>query len=366
MYNPFEINKKAEFKDAVTEQAYLNHEIRGSIQYLKMILLLFGVIYMLLAAYDYFYVTDTALFMKTLVLRLAVLVFAVVLFFTIDRLDNTKLALLYITFFEVVALLSYYVILYMLSTQGFLEQCMAVIVLLLAIFLIPNQWFNLMLLSCIGTLIYLVITLPHIEQMSVYSYFEAAIYLALVNVFSGISSYRIQYYKRRQYANQQQLELLTVTDKLTGVYNRVKFDNVLEEWCSLGNRYHMPFSVIMYDLDDYKVVNDTYGHVEGDKVLISCCGEIQKSIRSGDIYARWGGEEFMLLLPYTAINPAYDLAERLRRRIAENAFCSCHPITCSFGVVEFRDGDNPETLIKRVDNLMYIAKKTGKNKVVKE
>ena len=164
---------------------------------------------------------------------------------------------------------------------------------------------------------------------------------------------------------ERELEILATTDELTSVFNRYKIDMVMEEQINLAKRYKRPFSVIFFDIDHFKQVNDTYGHKKGDKVLKELGKLVSQNIRKSDIFGRWGGEEFLIICPETKVEEAKQSAEKLRGLIERYNFDEkfvC-PITCSFGVTEYKYGDNSETIVKRVDKLLYKAKEEGRNRV---
>ncbi len=156
-------------------------------------------------------------------------------------------------------------------------------------------------------------------------------------------------------------------DSLTSLYNRQKInkDLVLETQRCL--RYKNNLSIIMLDIDYFKNINDTYGHDVGDEVLISLAKLSKKQVRPTDTLARWGGEEFMILLPETAIDDALIVAEKLRENIEKSILTTNKSIniTTSFGVADFKEKDTIATFLKRVDEALYEAKDTGRNKVVK-
>ncbi|MDH5560430.1 MAG: diguanylate cyclase [Deltaproteobacteria bacterium] len=155
---------------------------------------------------------------------------------------------------------------------------------------------------------------------------------------------------------------MATTDILTGLYNRYYFSNMLKQEIDRAKRYHQTLSLIMMDLDFFKKVNDTYGHDAGDKVLSISAQIFQSNSRSIDTPARWGGEEFILLLPQTTKQGAGLFAERIREMIEDTDFPIAGKITASFGVAEL-DSDDIE-LFKKVDAALYKAKETGRNKVV--
>jgi diguanylate cyclase (GGDEF)-like protein len=156
------------------------------------------------------------------------------------------------------------------------------------------------------------------------------------------------------------------TDALTGLFNRKRFDELLAIELQRAARYQMPLSLIIFDIDHFKKINDTLGHQAGDTVLEKLAGLISESIREVDILARWGGEEFMLLTPNCDMDSACLLAERLRLMIERFDFKNVGSVTCSFGIAEFRPDENAADLLKRADQTLYRAKELGRNRISKE
>lgn len=158
---------------------------------------------------------------------------------------------------------------------------------------------------------------------------------------------------------------LAATDELTSLSNRRSFNGLLASAISAAFRHTYPLSMLMVDLDHFKAVNDTFGHGEGDKVLQAFADLLRESIRAEDIAARWGGEEFIALLPHTSREAAAALAERIRVAF-EQYSGSVTPISlsASFGVVQLQEGDDADTLVRRADDALYRAKREGRNRVV--
>ncbi|ABD87403.1 diguanylate cyclase [Rhodopseudomonas palustris] len=161
----------------------------------------------------------------------------------------------------------------------------------------------------------------------------------------------------------KRLAVLATTDRLTGLYNRLKFDETLASEIARAKRYKMPFSLIMFDVDLFKTVNDRYGHPIGDRVLVGLSDLASSHLRETDMLARWGGEEFALLVTGSSRMEAYVVAEKLRTAIAHVAFDQVGRVSCSFGVTEYRDGDIPELMVARADGALYQAKLNGRNRV---
>lgn len=162
---------------------------------------------------------------------------------------------------------------------------------------------------------------------------------------------------------EQKLKEQATTDKLTGIPNRLRFDEVLHYSIDRAKRYKVNLSVILFDIDNFKEVNDTYGHLCGDDVLKMIAKIGDDSIRKSDLIARWGGEEFIILQPDIPSDEAQILAERLRHAIESYNFKDVGKVTASFGVTHFKEDDTKDTLIKRVDDALYEAKEHGRNRV---
>ena len=162
---------------------------------------------------------------------------------------------------------------------------------------------------------------------------------------------------------QEELRLLSITDPLTGVYNRRYFMQKLKEEIERAERTNRPFSLIMLDIDHFKNVNDRFGHSVGDFALKKLTEMLKNNIRKIDILARWGGEEFMILLPETPKKHAVYVAEKLKHLLSNTDMPGVGTITASFGVSEYRPGDEVDSLIQRADDAMYRAKAAGRNRV---
>ncbi|SEK46639.1 GGDEF domain-containing protein [Halomonas daqiaonensis] len=168
-----------------------------------------------------------------------------------------------------------------------------------------------------------------------------------------------------QMAEEQRLRRLSDTDDLTGLANRRKLMQRLDAEISLSNRHTFPLSLMMLDIDHFKSVNDTWGHLQGDQVLKDLAQLCREMLREEDLVARLGGEEFALLLPLTPELHCRQLAERLCERVAVHDFgVGPGRITVSIGIAEHRIGDSCDALIHRADDNLYAAKRGGRNQVM--
>ncbi len=159
------------------------------------------------------------------------------------------------------------------------------------------------------------------------------------------------------------LEELAAYDQLTEIYNRRKFDEFLTAEMERSNRYKHKFSLIIFDIDHFKRINDTYGHHTGDIVLKEISSIVKNNLRTTDSVARWGGEEFAVIASETFFPNAVSLAEKLRKLIEDYNFPQAGNVTSSFGVTEYIFFETKEDLIQRTDKALYKAKNNGRNRV---
>lgn len=152
-------------------------------------------------------------------------------------------------------------------------------------------------------------------------------------------------------------------DGLTKIYNRNKFDELFSQELLRVKRYKHHLSIAILDIDHFKNFNDTFGHLIGDEVLIMLAANLKEKVRNTDVFARWGGEEFVILFIETSLNNAIQSANKLREHIFSLKHKTAGSITASFGLTEYRDGDTLESLFNRCDEALYIAKENGRNRV---
>jgi len=202
----------------------------------------------------------------------------------------------------------------------------------------------------------------------------------LVAIVLTLSSVVIQFFMRKQYKFEEklikhqdelesivedrtkELQYLAHHDPLTRIYNRRKFQQVMEREIERSIRYKHPVSLMLFDIDFFKKFNDEYGHDAGDSILESIADVLRKNLRSSDSYARWGGEEFIILLPHTTSTDAKNSAEKLKNAIRNiKTEDNTTNVTASFGITQLNNGDDVLPIIKRADEAMYEAKNSGRN-----
>lgn len=161
---------------------------------------------------------------------------------------------------------------------------------------------------------------------------------------------------------QKKLELLAITDRLTGLYNRVKLDEAVQEELNKSDRLGHPLGIVLLDIDHFKNVNDVHGHQVGDQVLIAMANLLKSNIRKTDTLGRWGGEEFLILCPGTDSKGLVKFTETLRKNIDHHDFPVVKHKTASFGATLYQKNDTINQMIDRADKALYQAKAKGRNK----
>ncbi len=163
----------------------------------------------------------------------------------------------------------------------------------------------------------------------------------------------------------KELERLATTDSLTGLYNRRKLIDILEHELTRAKRYGNELSVVLFDIDNFKKINDTYGHDVGDYVLQQVTKLVKDNLRNVDVIGRWGGEEFLIVLPQTNLEGAKVVAEKVRKAIEQHSFAKVGRVTASFGVADYdvEKDKHIDDFLKKADIALYRAKNTGRNRV---
>ncbi|MBA2443234.1 MAG: GGDEF domain-containing protein [Rubrobacter sp.] len=212
----------------------------------------------------------------------------------------------------------------------------------------------------------MVLSIPGLERalatlgstMLVQFYLSSAVFIVFLFFVA-----RLKALLRETQMDAEEMRHLAQTDPLTGIYNRRHIEQSLEQEMERCRRYDLPLSLVIFDIDDFKALNDAFGHDAGDAVLVEMARLTGGQLRSSDYFGRWGGEEFIIVTPETSTGSAHRLADRLRTTFEEGEFGTAGNVAASFGVAVFQPGDSGTILVKRADMALYRAKTLGKNRV---
>jgi diguanylate cyclase len=226
--------------------------------------------------------------------------------------------------------------------------------------LFAGSFFFSTLIIGLGTLLHFLLrglVFPNVSML-IQMYFASALYIAVLYLLARIREHYVT-----ELSAAEDLSKLAMIDSLTQVDNRRNLNRVLQEEVKRVERHNLPLSILLFDLDRFKRINDTFGHNTGDRILQEVALKLRQNIRTTDPFGRWGGDEFLCLAINSDGQQAVELAERLRNVLEQHTFDAVEKVTASFGVTTYQMGDTPETLIRRADLGLYKAKEGGRNRV---
>lgn len=357
------INCLGELKDTAAEEEFLSHEFNKQSNNIKIIILGLGALSILFIVPDYFLITNRDCFNLIFAVRISFVILIIVLLGCLKYIKDFRIFSYCISICEIIYIMIFNFVLLMYENPDYLIQAFGVIIIIIAIFMVPNRLMYMVLLSCFAVVLFNIVSFHIFVDMGMSKFSAGVAYLSIVNILCMVMLSRESCYKRINFIINKEIIELSTRDSLTGMYNRAKFNNELDKYIDFSKRFNTPLSLAIIDLDDFKKVNDSYGHLCGDNLIIDFARLIMSNIRESDITARWGGEEFAVIMPDTNICQALIVADMLRAVVENNNFINVGRITCSIGVAEVNDFDGIDSILYRADQKMYEAKKFGKNAV---
>ena len=354
----------SEFKNKQQEEAFLAYETGGNYKYTRLIILFLGFLFFLFAIPDYYLTQNSATFRTILVIRGSFLLLVFILFYLLGTWRNPRTVKRWIFYYEVIVSASFLMIFYYYETPSFYIQSYGVIALIIVFFTVAGRWIDTVLASVFLGAGFIVIAAYRFTAIPFSEMAAVIVYMTLILLINAVFSYRINYYKRMQFRYNQELKRASEIDALTGIYLKSKFNEEMRKWMELAGRHGHALSLVLFDVDNLKTINDAFGHLAGEKVLSTLARIVKNEIRQSDVFARWGGDEFVILLPHTEGAQAFELAERIRDLVASHRFAAVGLISCSFGVAEYEKGEDGDSFLARADQKLYQAKSAGKNLVM--
>ncbi len=360
------INIFCELRDKEAEKEFSMQEMNRSKKYLGPVIILLGVLNTLFLIPDYFEIGWNEHFYKVIGARAIFLALIVCLYFQIAGSKNPRIMAILITVGEAAGFANFIAVFYEYPEPDYIIQVLGLIILILITFLLPNRWLFVSLISLAGSICFFTASVfKYGAGLEKQEFSAGVVYTAIVIVLIGYYSFRMNYFNRVQYHINKKLEVMSSTDPLTGFLNKAKLYDELRTWMIYSKRYKTPLSLVLFDVDNFKRINDRFGHLTGDKVISNIADIVAGLVRVTDKLARWGGDEFVILLPHTNRQQAFEMAERIRKNISAKNLIEGENITCSFGMAvmngSIKDGDS---LISAADEALYKAKSSGKNIVM--
>lgn len=365
IYKNKEISKfTCEFKDKELEKEFFEKNMKKDMRLFKGLILILAAVYLLFIIPD-FIVLDTVVdFHQILAIRIINFLALLILYFYINKISSYNTQSYIISVVQTSIIISYFII---ASSYGndwnYYIKIFDIILFLMVIYILPNKLLNKFVISDVLKIVFFYTAYQYTSVESM-DFIAGIVYTSIIHLVMFLLTYKIGYHHRLKYLNDLELKYLSEIDNLTGIYNRNKLDKEVENWIKLKKRYGFDLSIIFLDFDNFKDINDEYGHVEADNILVKSVRKIESIIRETDVFGRWGGDEFVILLPKSNKTEAVKLAERIRQELHDENKDLEFPITCSYGVTAVIEEDNLNNLLDRVDALMYDAKNAGRDRIV--
>ncbi|MFO7887858.1 MAG: GGDEF domain-containing protein [Eubacteriales bacterium] len=353
-----------EFKDKKLEKRFFEKNMKKDMKLLRGLILLLAVIYLLFLIPDFLILSNFVSFQHTLVIRIINFAALMFLYTHIKKIKNYNLQSYVVSLIQTSIIVSYFLL---ISNHGenwnYFIKIFDIILFLLVIYILPNKLLNKLIISNVLKIVFFY-TAYQSANIETLNFIAGIAYTTIIHLVIFLLSYKIAYHQRLKYLSDMELKYLSEIDNLTGIYNRNKLDIEVGKWIKLKQRYGFELSIIFLDFDNFKDINDKYGHVEADSILKKSVNTIESVIRETDIFGRWGGDEFVILLPKSNKAKAVKLTERIRKRLSDANKDLEIPVTCSYGVTSVMKEDSLNKLLNRVDSLMYDAKDAGKDRII--
>lgn len=340
---------------------YMDYKLITSMKRLKVIFAIVGVFNLMLLIPDVIMLENINDRISVVIVRVVLSLLLLVTFLNLKSIKTFKTMSLLISAFEILAMLSFIYVLALYNNPNFLIQTMGMLILIITVFLVPNQFKYMLAVTLLGASGFLVFSYLYLEGINMMEFSAAAVYIAVDIMLCANIGWIAEQHQYQEFAATRKLESIGSIDYLTNIASRYKMDEDAARWISFCHNHNLPLSMSFVDIDDFKLINDKYGHLTGDSVLVDLTKLIRSKLRNTDIIARWGGDEFVLLFPSSALTETVAIMEDMKLSINEHVFIKGIKITCCYGVVEMKNGSDFQSMIKEADVLMYIGKKNDKN-----
>ncbi|MCI1966279.1 MAG: GGDEF domain-containing protein [Oscillospiraceae bacterium] len=344
-------------------QAYLNYQVAVCRPYINKACLALGVFNEAMLVPDLLFVESGV--GKLLIALLRTAFTAILIFFSVYYSKSRGFRSFHraVTSIELFSLAIFLFVMVQYDPPDFIIQSSGLYLLILIIFLFPNRYRNMLLASVIGVAGFLVVSRQKVVGLECSQLAASIVYSAAMIFICSVFTLGRDRQQYREFLAKTRLIEMNYTDQLTKASNRSKLLAEFKRWAKICRQHRQPISLSLFDIDHFKAINDQYGHLSADNVLIELTELIRTQLRNSDLLVRWGGDEFVILLPRTELKDAVQILERIRSAVKKKRFIGEIRVTCSFGVEQIHENSTLDATIKAADTLMYAGKKQGGNRV---
>ena len=356
-------SKETNASRSVEHAAYQMNKLRIAQRNVHVLASIASVVNFLFLAYDFYFLPDRTMRIVIALLRYG---FSILLLFMIRVLQNTRsfrsFAVL-VTVLETLFLMLFFCALWFYDNPSFLIQSMGLISSILVIFIIPNERGSILALSLAAMVVFFVLVYFGMKHVSLTDMAAAFTYSTLTIVLCAVTVFGNEKSSYRDFVERAHLEQASSTDFLTSAVTRSRLEDEARRWMSFCRRQGLPLCLVFVDVDNLKRINDQFSHAAGDAVLKQLASVMRRQLRNSDTIARWGGDEFVLLLPNVSLQNAVILLDRVKQAVQQVAIEGIGTISCSYGVVEMGPKSTYQELLTEADALMYRSKRNGKGRI---
>ena len=344
-----------------TKDRFDSHRLENSFKPVRLLAVIAGVFNLFLLLPDLIN-TGRAAAPYFLLLRIGYSVLAAVFVCLLKKIKTFHILAILITILEIFAVVQFLIVLTLYPSPDFLIQLLAFLILVVFILIVPNYLALAVITACLGAAAFLFLAYEIFTQNRSYI-IPGAVYLGLLILTGAVYKGYAIHNQKHSIIQMSQMAAVFGTDPLTDTGTRNLMSEIGDDLIKQFLRQGLSISLVFIDVDNLKPINDAFGHKHGDLFLKEIAATIRRHLRHNDIFVRWGGDEFILLLPDVDIINATNLAERIRIAIQRIQFEGNIAPSSSFGVAALKPDQSLDSLIEEADQAMYNAKKLGKNKV---
>jgi diguanylate cyclase (GGDEF)-like protein len=355
-----------EFTNQVKSSAnssFLQYKYNTSVGVIRIFIVIIAAFNLFLVIPDMTNIQNSGGQLMAILLRCGFVLIALALFAFMKKIQTFHMLALVVSGCELLSALVFFRIFYLYESPNYMIQVMGLFIMIMAFYFIPNRWGYMLGVSVISAVGFIICSYLFSHEFQPMELTAGTVYLAVEIALCATFTRYLEQYRRREYDARIELQRIYSTDPLTQVGNRIRLEDEAEKWIEFCSRHGLDLSLVLIDVDNLKQINDKYGHLIGDVILYELAQIMHTQLRKNDVCTRWGGDEFVLLLPSTSAEEAARIICRIRQAISEKNFSIDIPITCSFGITSMTKGHDLEQMIYQADKSMYAAKKGGKNSI---
>ena len=350
--------------DKETEIDFYRKQIDNIKSYMYPLFIVFSLFYLIVGISDSVALGSNDLIVKIVFIRGSIFLITIILMIILASLQNYKVLKIFFAIYGVLFCLSYLYGAYLFNFLDYYIQCFEVLIIITGIFLIPIDWKSCFAISIAFLLSFFSLGFLMIENVESNHFFITVEYELIIFLLISILTYRISNFERKKYIYENKISQKTVMDQLLEINDKAKFNIEFRKVFNYYKTHDGNLYVVLFGINEFDNMVEKYGKNTADKVLLEITKLVKKFTRDNDIFARWGKDEFILLLSGMEVDIAMKIAARLNGGIVDYYFSEVGEVSCCFGLASPKENESIEEFFERVERYLYKARRDGKNEVM--